>query len=128
MGASPEHLSAAAGVYSPPRLPRRPAGPTPKNHPRPSPHPTPLSPVAGAANFEKSPRAEVTNARASVGRVNLPTAPTDTARLAEYEQAQNQLSSALSRLLVVSENYPQLRATKGFQDLQVQLEGTENRI
>ena len=87
-----------------------------------------VSTVAGAANFEKSTLAEVTNARASVGRVNLPTAPTDTARLAEYEQAQNQLSSALSRLLVVSENYPQLRATKGFQDLQVQLEGTENRI
>ena len=87
-----------------------------------------VSTVSGAANFEKSTLTEVTNARASVGRVSLPTAPTDAARLAEYEQAQNQLSSALSRLLVVSENYPQLRATKGFQDLQMQLEGTENRI
>src|SRR4051812_43542963 len=84
--------------------------------------------VAGAANFEKSTLTEVTNARASVGRVNLPAAPTDSARLAEYEQAQNQLSSALSRLLVVAERYPQLTATQGFRDLQAQLEGTENRI
>src|SRR6266571_3733595 len=84
--------------------------------------------VAGAANFEKSTLTEVTNARASVGRVNLPTAPTDPARLAEYEQAQGQLSSALSRLLVVAEKYPTLTATQGFRDLQSQLEGTENRI
>jgi len=84
--------------------------------------------VAGAANFEKSTLTEVTNARASVGRVNLPSAPTDSARLAEYEQAQGQLSSALSRLLVVAEKYPQLTATQGFRDLQAQLEGTENRI
>jgi LemA protein len=87
-----------------------------------------VSTVSGAANFEKSTLTEVTNARASVGRVNLPTAPTDTARLAEYEQAQNQLSSALSRLLVVAEKYPTLTATAGFRDLQAQLEGTENRI
>ena len=84
--------------------------------------------VGGAANFEKSTLTEVTNARASVGRVNLPTAPTDPARLAEYEQAQGQLSSALSRLLVVAEKYPTLTATQGFRDLQSQLEGTENRI
>src|SRR6266705_787424 len=82
--------------------------------------------VAGAANFEKSTLTEVTNARASVGRVNLPAAPTDPARLAEYEQAQGQLSSALSRLLVVAEKYPELRATQNFRDLQSQLEGTEN--
>jgi LemA protein len=60
--------------------------------------------------------------------VNLPTAPTDSARLAEYEQAQNQLTSALGRLLVVAEKYPELRATQNFRDLQAQLEGTENRI
>ncbi|MBA3273760.1 MAG: LemA family protein [Chthoniobacterales bacterium] len=86
--------------------------------------------VQGAANFEKSTLTEVTNARASVGRVNLdPTkAPTDAAQLAQFQQAQGQLSSALSRLLVVSENYPQLRATEAFQNLQAQLEGTENRI
>src|SRR5882762_4076891 len=84
--------------------------------------------VAGAANFEKSTLTEVTNARASVGRVNLPAAPSDPTRLAEYEQAQGQLSSALSRLLVVAEKYPELRATQNFRDLQAELEGTENRI
>jgi len=72
----------------------------------------------------------VTDARASVGRVQLPagTAPTDPAQLAAFEQAQGQLGSALSRLLVVSENYPNLTATANFRDLQAQLEGTENRI
>ena len=86
--------------------------------------------VQGAADFEKSTLTEITNARANVGRVQLdPTkAPTDAAQLAEFQQAQGQLSSALSRLLVVVENYPQLRATEAFQNLQVQLEGTENRI
>ncbi len=86
--------------------------------------------VQGAANFEKSTLTEVTNARASVGQVKLDPskAPTDAAQLQEFQQAQGQLSSALSRLLVVSENYPQLRATEAFQNLQAQLEGTENRI
>jgi len=86
--------------------------------------------VSGAANFEKSTLTEVTQARASVGQVKLnpSSAPTDAAKLAEFDRAQGQLSSALSRLLVVSEQYPQLRATQNFQDLQAQLEGTENRI
>jgi LemA protein len=86
--------------------------------------------VSGAANFEKSTLTEVTNARASVGRVQLDPnkAPTDAAQLQQFQQAQGQLSNALSRLLVVSENYPQLRATEAFQNLQAQLEGTENRI
>lgn len=86
--------------------------------------------VAGAANFEKSTLTEVTNARASVGQVKLDPskAPTDAAQLEEFQKAQGQLSTALSRLLVVSENYPQLRATENFQNLQAQLEGTENRI
>ena len=86
--------------------------------------------VQGAANFEKSTLTEVTNARASVGRVQLDPnkAPTDAAQLQQFQEAQGQLSNALSRLLVVSENYPQLRATEGFQNLQAQLEGTENRI
>jgi LemA protein len=86
--------------------------------------------VAGAANFEKSTLTAVTDARASVGRVQLPagTAPTDPAQLAAFQQAQGQLGGALSRLLVVSEQYPQLTATEGFRDLQAQLEGTENRI
>src|SRR5437660_4324832 len=86
--------------------------------------------VQGEANFEKSTLTEVTNARASVGRVQLDPnkAPTDAAQLQQFQEAQGQLSNALSRLLVVSENYPQLRATEGFQNLQAQLEGTENRI
>src|SRR5881396_1789238 len=86
--------------------------------------------VQGAANFEKSTLVEVTNARASVGRVQLDPnkAPEDAAKLQEFQQAQGQLSNALSRLLVVSENYPQLKATEAFQNLQAQLEGTENRI
>ena len=86
--------------------------------------------VQGAANFEKSTLTEVTAARASVGQVKLdPTkAPTDAAQLEKFQQAQGQLSTALSRLLVVTENYPQLRATEAFQNLQAQLEGTENRI
>lgn len=86
--------------------------------------------VAGAANFEKSTLTEVTNARASVGRVqiNANEAPKSAAQLEEFQRAQGQLSNALSRLLVVSENYPDLKATRNFQELQAQLEGTENRI
>ena len=86
--------------------------------------------VSGAANFEKSTLQEVVNARASVGRVNVPTAtaPTDPQQLQQFEQAQAQLGSALSRLLVVVERYPELKATTAFRDLQAQLEGTENRI
>jgi LemA protein len=86
--------------------------------------------VAGAANFEKTTLTEITEARASVGKVSLSptTAPTDPAQLAQFEQAQGQLSSALSRLLVVVERYPDLKANANFQMLQAQLEGTENRI
>jgi LemA protein len=82
--------------------------------------------VAGAANFEKSTLEAVTQARASVGQVKVN--PSDPASLAEFERAQGGLSSALSRLLVVAEQYPELKATANFRDLQVQLEGTENRI
>ena len=86
--------------------------------------------VQGAANFEKSTIVQVTEARASVGKVNINQnqAPTDPAQLAQFQQAQGQLGSALSRLLVVAENYPDLKATSNFRDLQAQLEGTENRI
>ena len=86
--------------------------------------------VSGAANFEKSTLTEITAARASVGQIklNASTAPTDAAQLAEFEKAQGALSSALSRLLVVSERYPELKANENFRDLQAQLEGTENRI
>jgi LemA protein len=86
--------------------------------------------VSGAANFEKSTLVEVTNARASVGRVQLDPskAPTDAAQLEQFQAAQGQLSNALSRLLVVVERYPELRANQNFLSLQAQLEGTENRI
>ena len=86
--------------------------------------------VQGAANFEKSTLTEITNARASVGRVQLDPnkAPTDAAQLEQFQAAQGQLSNALSRLLVVSERYPELRANQNFLGLQAQLEGTENRI
>src|SRR6266540_4338013 len=86
--------------------------------------------VAGAANFEKSTLTEVTNARASVGRVQLDPnkAPTDAAQFQKFQAAQGELSNALSRLLVVVERYPELKANQNFLSLQEQLEGTENRI
>jgi LemA protein len=85
--------------------------------------------VKGAANFERSTLTEITEARASVGRVQMPSeAPKDPQKFAEFERAQGQLGSALSRLLVVAERYPDLKATAAFRDLQAQLEGTENRI
>ena len=86
--------------------------------------------VQGAANFEKSTIVQVTEARASVGKmtINQNQAPTDAAQLAEFQKAQGQLGSALSRLLMVAENYPDLKASTNFRDLQAQLEGTENRI
>ncbi len=89
-----------------------------------------VSTVAGSANFEKSTLVEVTEARASVGKVTVDasSAPADAAKLSGFEKAQGQLSSALSRLLVVSERYPDLRASANFMNLQAQLEGTENRI
>jgi LemA protein len=83
--------------------------------------------VSGAANFEKSTLTEVTAARASVGKVQINGTP-NAAQMAQFDQAQGALSSALSRLLVVAENYPSLKATANFQELQAQLEGTENRI
>lgn len=86
--------------------------------------------VSGAANFEKSTLVEVTQARASVGQVKMDAnhSPTDPAQLQQYDQAQGQLSSALSHLMVVVERYPDLTATENFQELQAQLEGMENRI
>ena len=87
--------------------------------------------VKGAANFEKSTMVEVTEARARVNQVS-PAAMgdilKDPAAFQRYQQAQQGLSSALSRLFAVAENYPQLKATANFRDLQAQLEGTENRI
>jgi LemA protein len=84
--------------------------------------------VQGAANFEKSTLEEVVKARASVGQVNVGNLPNDPAAFARFQQAQDALSSALSRLMVVVERYPELKANQNFRDLQVALEGTENRI
>jgi LemA protein len=85
--------------------------------------------VEGVAGFEKSTLTAVTEARASVGRATLPAGlPAEGPELQAYLAAQQSLGSALQRLLVVSENYPELRATGNFTDLQHQLEGTENRI
>jgi len=83
--------------------------------------------VKGAAAFEKDTFTAVTEARAKVGQVTLGKPP-DAAEMQQFQAAQDGLSSALSRLLVVVEKYPELRATQAFRDLQVQLEGTENRI
>ena len=86
--------------------------------------------VQGSANFEKSTLEAVTAARASVGKVQLNGSElvNDPAAFARWQQAQAGLSSALSRLLVVAENYPDLKSSANFRDLQAQLEGTENRI
>ncbi|WP_114238621.1 LemA family protein [Dyella sp. C9] len=85
--------------------------------------------VKGYAQHEEKVLTEVTNARARVGSVKLSTDDlNDAQKLQQFQAAQGELSSALSRLMVVSENYPQLKADGLFQNLQAQLEGTENRI
>lgn len=92
--------------------------------------------VQGAANFEKSTLEAVVNARARVGQVQAPAGPpgaasaitTDPNAMQQFAEAQQGLSNALSRLLVVVERYPELRANQNFLELQSQLEGTENRI
>ncbi len=87
--------------------------------------------VKGAANFEQSTLTAVTEARAKVGQVTqgaMQNIVNDPQAFQRFEQAQAGLSSALSRLMVVVERYPELKATQAFRDLQVQLEGTENRI
>jgi LemA protein len=85
--------------------------------------------VKGAAEFERGTLEAVTQARASVGRMQMPAnLPNDPEAFARFEQAQGQLGNALSRLMVVVERYPDLKANQNFRDLQAQLEGTENRI
>ena len=85
--------------------------------------------VKGYAQHEEKVFTEVTNARAKVGSVQMtPELANDPAALAKFQAAQGELGNALSRLMVVSENYPNLKADGLFQNLQAQLEGTENRI
>src|SRR5256886_3781296 len=85
--------------------------------------------VKGFAQQEKDVLLGVTNARASVGSIKAtPELINDPEAFAKFQQAQAQLSGALSRLLLVAENYPQLKSDANFRDLQAQLEGTENRI
>jgi LemA protein len=85
--------------------------------------------VKGFASQEKEVLLGVTNARAKVGSIQAtPELINDPAAFAKFQAAQGELSNALSRLLVVSENYPQLKSDANFRDLQAQLEGTENRI
>lgn len=85
--------------------------------------------VQGYASHEKEVLTQVTEARAQVGGINAtPELVNDPEAFAKFQAAQAQMTSALSRLLVVAENYPNLKADAGFRDLQAQLEGTENRI
>lgn len=87
-----------------------------------------VSTVKGAANFEQETLTKVIEARAKATSMNVSPENLTPENMQRFQQAQGQLSGALSRLLVVAEQYPQLRATENFRDLQAQLEGTENRI
>ncbi|MFD3394722.1 LemA family protein [Aquirufa sp. OSTEICH-129V] len=84
--------------------------------------------VQGVANFEKSTLTAVIQARASATQMKLDAKDLSPENMQKYQAAQSSLGGALSRLMVVAENYPQLRATENFSELQAQLEGTENRI
>lgn len=85
--------------------------------------------VKGYASHEKDTLTAVTDARAKATQIKLtPETLADPKAMAAFQQAQGQMQSALSRLLAVAENYPQLKADQNFRDLQHQLEGTENRI
>jgi LemA protein len=84
--------------------------------------------VKGAANFEQTTLTQVIEARANATKVTIDPTKLTEQNLAQFQQAQGEVSSALSRLMVVVEKYPELKATQNFRDLQVELEGTENRI
>ena len=84
--------------------------------------------VKGAADFEQTTLTEVTEARAKATSIQIDPSKATPEQLQEYQNAQGELGQALSKLLAITESYPQLTATQNFQDLQVQLEGTENRI
>ncbi len=84
--------------------------------------------VKGAADFEKSTLTAVIEARASATQIKVDPKNLTTEQLAKFQSSQGELSSALGRLMVVAEQYPQLKANQNFLELQAQLEGTENRI
>jgi LemA protein len=84
--------------------------------------------VKGAANFEQTTLTQLMEARAKATSININADNLTPEKLAEFQQAQAQISSGIGRLLAVVENYPDLKANQNFRDLQVQLEGTENRI
>ncbi len=84
--------------------------------------------VKGAANFEQQTLTAVIEARAKATSVKIDPTKMTQANLAQFQQAQSELSSSLSKLMVVVERYPELKATQNYRDLQVTLEGTENRI
>lgn len=84
--------------------------------------------VKGAANFEQQTLTQVIEARSKATSVTIDPTKLDEQNLARFQEAQGEISSALSRLMVVMERYPELKATQNFRDLQVELEGTENRI
>ncbi len=84
--------------------------------------------VSGYAKHEKETLMGVTEARAKVSQMSIDPKNMTPEKLAEFQKAQSNLSMALGKLMVISENYPQLKADTGFRDLQAQLEGTENRI
>ena len=84
--------------------------------------------VKGAANFEQSTLAGIAEARAKATSIQVDPTNLTPEKLAEFQNAQSGLSQAIGRLLMVTENYPDLKATAAFQELQSQLEGTENRI
>jgi LemA protein len=87
-----------------------------------------VSTVKGAANFEKETLTQVMEARAKATQITVNADDLSPEKIQQFQAAQGQLSSALGRLLAVSEAYPELKANQNFQDLQAQLEGTENRI
>jgi len=87
-----------------------------------------VSTVKGATNFEQKTLTDVINARSKATSIQVDPENLTPEKLQEFQSAQGELSQALGRLMMITENYPQLRATEAFRDLQVQLEGTENRI
>ena len=87
-----------------------------------------VSTVKGAANFEQKTLTDVIEARAKATQMNVNAGDLSPEKIKEFQAAQGQLSQAMGRLMMVTENYPTLQANKNFLDLQVQLEGTENRI